>query len=132
MVRNGTYICICVAIQRRRKDFLIGGAQCETTHRVVSNLYTTIYKTWRAHAPSAPPGSYTYAMLSFFTIPLVSQESDRSDRDDLTVFNMYGTCMLLRTSWLTLERKEFRGYGMKTEESEKAGSQTQDTSGLSY
>ena len=25
--------------QRRRKDFLIGGAQSETSHRVVSNLY---------------------------------------------------------------------------------------------
>ena len=25
-----------------RKDFLIGGAQIETTHRVVSNLYSTL------------------------------------------------------------------------------------------
>ena len=28
--------------QRCRKDFLIGGAQCETTHRVVSNLYNNL------------------------------------------------------------------------------------------
>ena len=28
--------------QRRRKDFLIGGAQSETTHRVVSNLYNNL------------------------------------------------------------------------------------------
>ena len=27
---------------RRRKDFLIGGAQFETTHRVVSNLYNNL------------------------------------------------------------------------------------------
>ena len=31
-----------VPIQRRRKDFLIGGAQSETTHRVVSNLYNNL------------------------------------------------------------------------------------------
>ena len=30
------------SIQRRRKDFLIGGAQSETTHRVVSNLYNNL------------------------------------------------------------------------------------------
>ena len=28
--------------QRRRKDFLIGGAQSGTTHRVVSNLYNNL------------------------------------------------------------------------------------------
>ena len=28
--------------QRRRKDFLVGGAQSETTHRVVSNLYNNL------------------------------------------------------------------------------------------
>ena len=28
--------------QRRRKDFLIGGAQSETTHKVVSNLYNNL------------------------------------------------------------------------------------------
>ena len=28
--------------QRGRKDFLIGGAQSETTHRVVSNLYNNL------------------------------------------------------------------------------------------
>ena len=31
-----------VTDQRRRKDFLIGGAQSETTHRVVSNLYKNL------------------------------------------------------------------------------------------
>ena len=29
-------------MQRCRKDFLIGGAQSETTHRVVSNLYNNL------------------------------------------------------------------------------------------
>ena len=29
-------------IHWRRKDFLIGGAQFETTHRVVSNLYNNL------------------------------------------------------------------------------------------
>ena len=47
----------------------------------------------------------------------MSQESDRSDQDDLTVFNMYGTCMLLRASCLTLEIKF---TDVKIEESEKA------------
>ena len=30
------------SLQRRRNDFLIGGAQSETTHRVVSNLYNNL------------------------------------------------------------------------------------------
>ena len=29
-------------VRRRRKDFLIGGAQSETTHGVVSNLYNNL------------------------------------------------------------------------------------------
>ena len=29
-------------IQRRRKDVLIGGAQSDTTHRVVNNLYNNL------------------------------------------------------------------------------------------
>ena len=29
-------------VQRCRKDFLIGGAQSETTYRVVSNLYNNL------------------------------------------------------------------------------------------
>ena len=29
-------------MQRRRKDFLIGGAQSKTTHRVVGNLYNNL------------------------------------------------------------------------------------------
>ena len=36
--------------QRRRKDFLIWGAQSETTHRVVSNLYNM-----GGHMPPVPP-----------------------------------------------------------------------------
>ena len=31
-----------LSLQRRRKDFLIGGAQSETTHGVVSNLYNNL------------------------------------------------------------------------------------------
>ena len=29
-------------VQGRRKDFLIGGARSETTHRVVNNLYNNL------------------------------------------------------------------------------------------
>ena len=38
---------------------------------------------------------------------------------------------MLKASCLTLEINEFRCYEVKIEESEKAGSRTQDTSGLS-
>ena len=36
------FSCLAISSQRRRKDFLIGGAQSETTHRVVSNLYDNL------------------------------------------------------------------------------------------
>ena len=36
------YTLVLHLMQRRRKDFLIGGAQSETTHRVVSNLYNNL------------------------------------------------------------------------------------------
>ena len=44
---------LSVIAQWRRKDFLNGGAQFETTHRVVSNLYSNLWKLGGAHAPSA-------------------------------------------------------------------------------
>ena len=44
----------CTNVQRRRKDFLIGGAQSETTHRVVSNLYNNLWDMG-GHMPPAPP-----------------------------------------------------------------------------
>ena len=40
--------------QWRRKDFLIGGARFETTHRVVSNLYNN-YENLGGHMPPVPP-----------------------------------------------------------------------------
>ena len=43
-----------IEYDRRRKDFLIGGAQLETTHRVMA-IYTTIYENL-----GAPPPFYTY------------------------------------------------------------------------
>ena len=49
----------------RRKDFLIGGAQSETTHRVVSNLYNNL-SNLGGHMPPVPPsGSYAYVSLCF-------------------------------------------------------------------
>ena len=43
-----------VIVQRHRKDFLIGGAQFETTHRVVSNLNNNL-RNLGGHMPLVPP-----------------------------------------------------------------------------
>ena len=40
--------------QGHRKDFLIGGAQSEATHRVVSNLYNNLWNLG-GHMPPVPP-----------------------------------------------------------------------------
>ena len=50
-------------LQWRRKDFLIGGTQFESTHTIGSNLYNNLWKLGGAHAPGAPPGSYAYVLL---------------------------------------------------------------------
>ena len=57
-----TYECIC---QGRRKAFSYwgrggGGAQSETTHRVVSNLYNNLWNLGGGTFPRCPPGSYAY------------------------------------------------------------------------
>ena len=52
----------------------MGGARSETTHRVVSNLYITIYETWGAHAPGAP------RFLHLCSDSLLSTEETKQDR----------------------------------------------------
>ena len=42
VINTYNYSNLLTTIQGRRKDFLIGGAQSETTHRVVSNLYNNL------------------------------------------------------------------------------------------
>ena len=51
-------------MQRRRKDSLIGGAQSETTHRVVSNLYNTLRNLEEHMPPVPPPSSHPYGTHS--------------------------------------------------------------------
>ena len=51
---------ILCLLHRRRKDFLIGGSQSETTHRVVSNLYNKLWNMGGHMPPVPPPGSYAY------------------------------------------------------------------------
>ena len=46
----------------RRKDFLIGEAQSETTHRVVSNLYNNLWNLG-GHTPPVPPGAYDTCII---------------------------------------------------------------------
>ena len=60
----GTRACLKFSIftvQRRRKDFLIGGAQYVINYFVVQNIYGTDWNLG-GHVPRCPPGSYAYAV----------------------------------------------------------------------
>ena len=61
-------ILVVAYMQRRRKDFLIGGAQYVINYFVVQNIIIiwNRLKTWGGggHVPPVlPPGSYAYDML---------------------------------------------------------------------